>query len=63
MEMRLKQIYVELSGKGADGDGSVSDEDCDELDELNGYDGFAGITRDEMSTNDDMQGATNITAV
>ena len=63
MELRLKQIYGELSGKGADGDGSESDEDCDELNELNGYDGLAGIPRDEIPTNDDMQGATNISII
>ena len=44
MEMQLKSRYVEISGKEAEGDSDNSDyDDCD-LDELNGYNVFAGVT-------------------
>ena len=63
MEMRLKSIYVELSGKGGETDDDESNDDYDDLDDLNGYDGFAGITQDDVNNNDDVQETTNVTAV
>ena len=63
MEMQIKSKYVELSGKGVDKDDEESDENNDELDDINGYDGFAGITEDEVATNDEITGATNLTPV
>ena len=63
MEMRLKAIYMDLSGKGGEGDAVESDCDNIELEDINAYDGFAGIARDDTNTNGDIQQATNITAV
>jgi len=63
MEMRLKLKYVELSGKGVQTDDEESDEDINELDDINGYDGFAGIAESEVTTDDVVRGATNITGV
>ena len=69
MEMQLKSRYVEVSGKEADRDNDNSDyDDCD-LDELNGHDGFAGVTEVNSASNKnttngvDILGATNITPV
>ena len=63
MEMQLKSKYVELSGKGVEKDDEESDEDINELDDINWYDGFAGIPECEVTTNDVIRGATNITGV
>ena len=63
MEMKLKANYVKLSGKGVETEDGGSEEDIDDLDEVNGYDGFAGIVQSEMSQNQDVSCVTNITAV
>ena len=63
MEMQIISKYVELSGKGVDTDKEESDENSDELDDINGYDGFAGIAEDEVTTNDEMTRAINLTPV
>ena len=63
MEMQLKSKYVELSGKGVETDDEESDEDINELDDINGYDGFAGIQESEDTTNDVIRDATNVTGV
>ena len=63
MEMQLKSKYVELSGKGVETDDEESDEESDELDNTNGYDGFAGIPKCEVATNNVIREATNITGV
>ena len=63
MEMQLKSKYVELSGKGVETDDDEFDEDMNKLDDINGYDGFAGIPECEVTTNDVIREATNITGV
>ena len=67
--MQLKSRYTEISGKEAERDNDNSDyDDCD-LDELNCYDGFAGVTEVNIASNEnttngvDILGATNITHV
>ena len=68
MEMQLKSRYIELSGRENGGDDESDYDDCD-LDELNGYDGFAGVTDTNSVSNENTTegggtlGATNITAV
>ena len=68
MEMQLKSRYIELSGKENGGNDDSDYDDCD-LDELNGYDGFAGVTDTNSASNENTTngggnlGATNITAV
>ena len=68
MEMTLKSKYIELSGKENEGHDDSDYDDCD-LDELNGYDGFAGVTDTNSVSNENTTegggtlGATNITAV
>ena len=68
MEMTLKSKYIELSGKENEGQDDSDYDDCD-LDELNGYDGFAGVADtnsvpiEDTTTDDCNLGATNVTAV
>ena len=68
MEMTLKSKYIELSGKENEGQDDSDYDDCD-LDELNGYDGFAGVADtnsvpiEDTTTDDCILGATNITRV
>ena len=63
MEMKLKTSNVKLSGKGVETEDGESEEDMDNLDEVNGYDGFAGIVQSNMTQNLDDTQITNITAV
>ena len=68
MEMQLKSGYIELSGE-KNGGSDDSDYDNCGLDELNGYDGFAGVTDTNRASNENSTnsggnlGAINITAV
>jgi len=67
MEMKLKSRYIELSGKENEVDDDLDYDECN-LDELNGYDGFAGVADNSVpigdTTTDDCNlGATNVTAV
>ena len=68
MEMQLKSRYVEVFGKET-GDNDDSDYDNCDLDELNGHDSFAGVTKINSVSNEnitngvDILGATNITPV
>ena len=66
MEMKLKSRYIELSGKENEVDDDSDYDECN-LDELNGYDGFAGVADNSVpigdTTTDDCNlGATNVTA-
>ena len=63
MEMLLKQSYIRLSGKGVETDNAESDNDEDELNDINGYDGFVRIVRNEAPRNEEITGVTNITPV
>ena len=54
---------MELSGKGVETDDEEPDEDSDELDNINGCNGFAGIPKDEITRNNKIRKSTNITAV
>ena len=54
MEMQLKSSYVELSGKEIGDNDDTDYDDCD-LDELNGYDGFAGVTKIISASNEIQQ--------
>ena len=67
MEMKLKSRYIELSGKENEVDDDSDYDKCN-LDELNGYDGFAGVADNSVpigdTTTDECNlGATNVTAV
>ena len=68
MEMKLKSRYIELSGKENEVDDDSDYDGCN-LDELNGYDGFAGVADTNNVSNGDTTtdycnlGATNVTAV
>ena len=68
MELKLKSKYTEVSGKVTDNNEDEVDYDS-ELDELNGYDGFAGVTEsnnetvENMANGVDLNGVTNITAL
>ena len=68
MEMKLKSRYIELSGKENEGQDDSDYDNCD-LDEFNGYDGFAGVadtnsvSNGDTTTDDGNLGATNITAL
>ena len=50
-------------------DNEESDNDDSELEDLNGYDGFAGVTEEDISSNENdinnsqLSGITNITGV
>ena len=68
MEMQLKSRYNELFGK-ENGDNDDTDyDDCD-LDELNGYDDFVGVTDTNRVSNKNIAngegtlGAINITPI
>ena len=69
MELLLKSRYVQMSGKGAEANNIDSDDDDCDLDELNGYDGFAGDTEINIPTSVnptnvvELLGATNVTPV
>ena len=52
MEMKLKSRYIELSGKENEGQDDSDYDDCD-LDELNGYDDFAGVSDTNSILNGD----------
>ena len=68
MEMKWKSRYIELSGKENEVDDNSDYDKCN-LDELNGYDGFAGVSDTnsvpigDTTTDDCNLGATNVTAV
>ena len=67
MEMKLKSRYIELSGKEHEVDDDSDYDECN-LDELNGYDGFAGVADNSVPIGDTLTddcnlGATNVTAV
>ena len=68
MELELKSRYTEVSGKATDNNEDEVDYDSD-LDELNGYDGFAGVTEsnnetvENMANGVDLNEVTNITAL
>ena len=69
MELQLKSRYTEVSGKGSDDNDEAVDYDS-ELDELNGYDGFAGVaessnnaTGGSIADGVDLDQVTNITAL
>ena len=68
MELELKSRYTEVSGKATDNNEDEVDYDSD-LDELNGYDGFAGVTEsnnetvENMANGVDLNECTNITAL
>ena len=69
MEEKLKAKYVILANEGVEYNNTDSDSDDDDLDELNGYDGFGGDIELDRTTNKDdsrpfeLEGATNQTAV
>ena len=63
MEMQLKASHIRLSGKGVETDNVESDDDEDELNDVNGYDGFAGMIENEATRNEEITSATNITPV
>ena len=69
MEMKLKSRYIQVSGRGMISDNEESDNDDSELEDLNGYDGFAGVTEEDISSNENdinnsqLSGITNITGV
>ena len=69
MEMQLKSRYTEIAGRGMISDNEESDNDDSELEDLNGYDGFAGVTEEDISSNENdinnsqLSGITNITGV
>ena len=68
MEQELKSRYAEVSGNRTDNNEDEVDYDS-ELDELNGYDGFAGVTEsnnetiENMANSVDLEGVANITAL
>ena len=51
MEEKLKDKYTRLANDGIERTETESDSDDDELDELNGYDGFAGNIEVDRTTN------------
>ena len=69
MEEKLKAKYVILANEGVEYNNTHSYSDDDDLDELNGYDGFGGDIELDRTTNKDdsrpfeLEGATNQTAV
>ena len=69
MEMQSKSRYVKVPSKESEKDNDDLDYDDYNLDELNSYDGFAGvieinIASNENTTNgDDLLGAANINPV
>ena len=68
MELELKSRYTKVSGKATDNNEDEVDYDSD-LDELNGYDGFAGViesnneTVGNMANGVEINECTNITAL
>ena len=50
--MQLESRYVKVSGKEAERDNNESDYDDCKLYELNGYDGFAGVTKVNIASNE-----------
>ena len=68
MELELKSRYTKVSGKATDNNEDEVDYDS-ELDELNGYDGFAGVnesnneTVENMVNGVDLNQVTNISAL
>ena len=63
MEMELKASYAKLAGNNPELDNGTCEESDDELDDINGYDGFAGVVETNSAQNEDVTGVTNITAV
>jgi len=69
MELEFKSRYAKLLGNDIEQNNSDSDSDYDDLDELNGYDGFAGDVELDRSRNNDenntneLEGVTNRTEV
>ena len=69
MELEFKSRYAKLLGNDIEQNNSDSDSDYDDLDELYGYDGFAGDVELDRSRNNDenntneLIGVTNQTAV
>ena len=68
MELELKSRCIKVSGKATDNNEDEVDYDSD-LDELNGYDGFAGViesnneTVGNMANGVEINECTNITAL
>ena len=69
IELQPKSRYTEVSGKGSDDNDRAVDYDS-ELDELNGYDGFVGVTESSNNATGgniadgvDLDQVTNITAL
>ena len=69
MEMKLKANYAGISGNVAENDIDDSNDDEGELEDVMGYDGFAGANEDGCTSNEnndssiDVTGATNLTPV
>ena len=62
MELELKSRYIEVSGKATDNNEDDIDYDS-ELDELNGYDGFVGVTKSNINTVENMANGVDLNAV
>ena len=62
MELELKSRYTEVSGKATENNEDEIDYDS-ELDELNGYDGFAGVTESNNNTVENMANGVDLNAV
>ena len=69
MEEKLKVKYTRLANDGIEQNNPETDSDDDDLDELNGYDGFGGNIELERTTDSDgshlleLEGVTNKIAV
>ncbi len=69
MEEKLKVKYTRLANDGIEQNNTETDLDDDDLDELNGYDGFGGdIELDRITDTDgshplELEGVTNQIAV
>ena len=69
MEEKLKVKYTRLANDGIEQNNTETDSDDDDLDELNGYDGFGGDIELERTTDTDgslpleLEGVTNQIAV
>ena len=69
MEEKLKVKYARLANDGIEQNKTDTDSDDDDLDELNGYDGFGGDIELDRTTNKDdnipveLGEATNQTAI
>ena len=50
--MQLKASYAEISGYVADNDTDDSNDDVGELDKVMGYNGFAGVSEDKCTSNE-----------